>query len=76
MPPGFKIFDDVFMEENYDRYHEKLLMVHNNWIIGHDAKRDRFRKSGLWEVEDWEFPTCQRRRNLRLERGLGGEGGS
>lgn len=66
MPPGFKIFDDVFMAENYERYMDRLLMVHNNWIIGHDPKRERFRKSGLWEVDDWEFPTCQRRRNRRL----------
>ncbi|CAM9904550.1 unnamed protein product [Scytosiphon promiscuus] len=65
MPPGFKIFDDTFMKDNYQRYQGKLLMVHNNWIIGHDAKRSRFRKSGLWEVEDWEFPTCARRRRRR-----------
>lgn len=66
MPPGFKIFDDVFMEENYERYMDRLLIVHNNWIIGHDPKRLRFQKSGLWGVDDWEFPTCERRTHRRL----------
>lgn len=28
----------------------KAVVVHNNWIIGHDQKRDRFKKFGLWKV--------------------------
>ena len=27
---------------------KKPLLVHNNWIKGHDAKRERFRLWGLW----------------------------
>ncbi|CAN0317802.1 unnamed protein product [Pylaiella littoralis] len=61
MPPGSNIFDDGFMKANYDRYHNKLRVVHNNWIIGHDAKRDRFRQADLWRVDDWDLPTCERR---------------
>lgn len=61
MPPGLNIFDDGFMKANYDRYHDKLRVVHNNWIIGHDAKRDRFRQADLWKVDDWDLPNCERR---------------
>jgi hypothetical protein len=27
-------------------------VVHNNYIVGHDAKVDRFKQRGLWLVDD------------------------
>ncbi|CAN0402284.1 unnamed protein product, partial [Ectocarpus sp. 13 AM-2016] len=53
----------------------KLLIVHNNWIVGHDPKRKRFRMAGLWVVDDWEFPTCQRRKLRSQGEGSGWEWG-
>lgn len=66
MPPGFKFFNRTFMEENRHRYEGRLLIIHNNWIIGHDPKRQRFKDYNLWDVEDWEFPKCTRKRSLRV----------
>jgi len=34
-------------------------VVHNNWIIGHSAKKKRFKQFGLWNVSDVEFPRCE-----------------
>ncbi|CAN0067699.1 unnamed protein product [Ectocarpus sp. 12 AP-2014] len=64
MLPGNRAFDEMYVKSNYALLQKKLLIVHNNWIVGHDPKRQRFQRAGLWEVDDWEFPTCQRR-NLR-----------
>ncbi|CAN0341537.1 unnamed protein product [Ectocarpus sp. 6 AP-2014] len=66
MLPGNRAFDEMYVKSNYALLQEKLLIVHNNWIMGHDPKRLRFQRAGLWEVGDWEFPTCQRR-NLRSQ---------
>ncbi|CAM9348477.1 unnamed protein product [Ectocarpus sp. 12 AP-2014] len=66
MLPGNIGFDETYVKNNYALLQDKLLIVHNNWIVGHDPKRKRFRMAGLWEVGDWEFPTCQRR-NLRSQ---------
>ena len=39
----------VFFEYGNRKY---ALMVHNNWIVGNEAKKERFRKNGLWEVNE------------------------
>ena len=62
MPPGSEYFNDGYIEVDKPADRDKVLVVHNNWIIGHDPKRKRFQDNGLWEVGDWEFPTCERRR--------------
>lgn len=64
MPPGGHIFNEKRVKMQYQLYRENLLIVHNNFIRGHDAKRERFRAADLWEVDDWVLPTCGRR-NLR-----------
>lgn len=59
MPPGFKYFDRDFMKENEERYRDRIIIVHNNWVIGHDAKVIRFIDHRMWDVEHWDFPSCQ-----------------
>lgn len=66
MLPGSMAFSEEYVRNNYALLKDGLLIVHNNRIIGHNPKRERFRMAGLWEVDDWEFPTCQRR-NLRSQ---------
>ncbi|CAN0074683.1 unnamed protein product [Pylaiella littoralis] len=58
MPIGRRIFSTAWSEEQHELYRENLLVVHNNFIKGHDNKRDRFRAGDLWEVDDMVFPTC------------------
>ncbi|CAN0340815.1 unnamed protein product [Pylaiella littoralis] len=60
MPTGKFIFNEERVEEHYELYRANLLVVHNNYIKGHDAKLGRFRAAGLWEVEGTVFPTCDR----------------
>ncbi|TPX46029.1 hypothetical protein SeLEV6574_g03491 [Synchytrium endobioticum] len=35
------------------------IVVHNNWILGHDKKEARFRNFGLWRVRDAENGLCR-----------------
>jgi hypothetical protein len=42
-PSGRQYFDTF---SNIER--RKAVVVHNNWLIGHEAKRDRFLKYNLW----------------------------
>lgn len=41
-------------QEFFDRYSDKkrrrVVVVHNNWIVGHDAKKMRFQNFSLWQV--------------------------
>ncbi|CAN0344653.1 unnamed protein product, partial [Ectocarpus sp. 13 AM-2016] len=53
MLPGNIGFDETYVKNNYALLQDKLLIVHNNWIVGHDPKRKRFRMAGLWVVDDW-----------------------
>ena len=51
-PPGRLYFDQWAKEggggELERRKKAKTMVVHNNYIIGHDAKRKRFEEHGLW----------------------------
>eukprot|EP00584_Thalassiosira_punctigera_P021944 CAMPEP_0172548288 /NCGR_PEP_ID=MMETSP1067-20121228/17618_1 /TAXON_ID=265564 ORGANISM="Thalassiosira punctigera, Strain Tpunct2005C2" /NCGR_SAMPLE_ID=MMETSP1067 /ASSEMBLY_ACC=CAM_ASM_000444 /LENGTH=403 /DNA_ID=CAMNT_0013335489 /DNA_START=73 /DNA_END=1281 /DNA_ORIENTATION=+ len=49
-PPGRLYFDEWVKEggELERLKKEKTLVVHNNYIIGHDAKIQRFQEHGLW----------------------------
>ena len=51
-PPGRLYFDQWSKEggggELGRRKKAKTVVVHNNYIIGHDAKRKRFEEHGLW----------------------------
>ncbi|CAM9141525.1 unnamed protein product [Scytosiphon promiscuus] len=59
--PSGKFFFDYPYEENYARIHyEKILIVHDNYIKGHERKRQRFEAYHLWDVGDNEFPSCER----------------
>lgn len=44
-PPGIIYFGLNFVNTTW---RENVVVVHNNWIIGHGKKVDRFRKAGLW----------------------------
>ena len=49
-PPGRLYFDDwVKRSDLLERQNKNTTMVvHNNYIIGHDAKKSRFEQHGLW----------------------------
>ena len=44
----------------FDRYNETerkaAVVVHNNYIVGHDKKLTRFRKHGLWLLDSQHYP--------------------
>ena len=44
-------FNDSWRKNHTDRYVNPV-MVHNNWIIGHDVKVERFKETGLWFLDD------------------------
>eukprot|EP00057_Strongylocentrotus_purpuratus_P003626 XP_003727023.1 PREDICTED: uncharacterized protein LOC100888971 isoform X1 [Strongylocentrotus purpuratus] len=50
-PSGRLYFDPDWREANKDT---EQVMVHNNWIKGHDRKVERFRNEGLWYLDDKE----------------------
>jgi len=57
-PAGQKFFKHP-SEEDYAHIHfENIVVVHNNWIKGHDKKRHRFQEYQLWDVGDRVFPCC------------------
>lgn len=59
MPRGREFFEDE-AEENYAQdVKPEAMIVHNNFIKGHERKRDRFQKYHLWWVDDVDFPECQ-----------------
>jgi hypothetical protein len=42
-PPGCLYFAPTFGPRR-----SKVVAVHNNWLVGHDSKKDRFWRHGLW----------------------------
>lgn len=61
-PPGIEFFDHDYVEDYAQIYHKEALIVHNNWIKGHDDKLQRFREYHLWDVDETSFPLCSERR--------------
>lgn len=59
MPAGKHFFDHNYEKNYVQLYHEKTLIVHNNWLKGHDEKRSRFRRHHLWDVDETAFPVCE-----------------
>lgn len=50
-PPGRLYFDKWMKEGGKSEQRNKkeaIIVVHNNYIIGHDAKKKRFEEHGLW----------------------------
>lgn len=43
-------FGKLYFEKMKNEDRAKTIVVHNNWIIGHDKKLDRFKKFKLWRV--------------------------
>lgn len=59
--PAGKQYFAYDYEEDYAHVHfENIVIVHNNWIKGHDEKRERFEEYHLWDVADHTFPSCTR----------------
>eukprot|EP00903_Cladosiphon_okamuranus_P005636 g5602.t1 len=59
-PSGKHFFENPY-EENYARIHyEHIMIVHDNYIKGHDSKRGRFEEYHLWDIGNNEFPLCER----------------
>lgn len=58
-PSGKYFFENPY-EENYAYVHyEDIMVVHNNYIHGHARKRSRFEQYHLWDIADYEFPSCE-----------------
>ncbi|XP_072044738.1 uncharacterized protein [Amphiura filiformis] len=54
-PDTFVSGRDYFNDEwRLQNPHVKPVMLHNNWVIGHDVKVDRFKKLGFWII-DYSF---------------------
>ncbi|XP_033624314.1 UDP-D-xylose:L-fucose alpha-1,3-D-xylosyltransferase 1-like isoform X2 [Asterias rubens] len=49
-PNGKLFFDDEWRKDKKD-----FVVVHNNWIVGHDPKVERFRNCSMWLVDHKEF---------------------
>lgn len=58
MPAGKDFFDHAYEDTYVQLYHEHTMIVHNNWIVGHENKKERFRLHHLWSVENISFPEC------------------
>jgi len=43
----------VYFEHFNDPQRQKVVIVHNNFIVGHDEKKQRFVSHGLWNVSDY-----------------------
>lgn len=57
--PSGKYFFSHPYEENYARiFYPDIMIVHNNYIKGHDTKLNRFETYNLWDVKNMTFPTC------------------
>lgn len=52
MPSGYEFFQLRRFYEN------QTLIIHNNGIIGHDKKKQRWIKKDMWYVENVTFPSC------------------
>ena len=42
---------DFYFERFDDEQRKQVVVVHNNWIVGHQNKIDRFQKFGLWNPD-------------------------
>ncbi|XP_071789197.1 uncharacterized protein [Asterias amurensis] len=49
-PNGKLFFDDEWRKDKKD-----FVVVHNNWIVGHDPKVERFQNCSMWLVDHKEF---------------------
>lgn len=59
MPHGRAFFSENYVENYPETVHPEARIAHNNFIKGHEKKRDRFRKYHLWFVEGTYFPECE-----------------
>ncbi|XP_071943566.1 uncharacterized protein [Antedon mediterranea] len=41
----------LFFNDSRIAYRNEAVVVHNNWVIGHDIKVERFKKTELWLVD-------------------------
>ena len=58
MPHGRAFFSDKYVEGYPEVVHPKAKIAHNNFIKGHEKKKDRFKRYHLWFVEGIYFPEC------------------
>ena len=40
----------LFFNEKWRGDKKEIVVVHNNWIVGHDTKVERFKSCGMWSV--------------------------
>lgn len=57
-PAGKQFFNHTLKDDYAHFYYPDITVVHNNWIKGHNEKRDRFKLFNLWDVGETIFPSC------------------
>ena len=57
-PNGKSFFNNPYEEGYLRKYHPKTKIVHDNYIIGHSKKKNRFIEYGYWNVDGIYFPEC------------------
>lgn len=63
-PAGREFFAHSY-EEDYARINfPEIMIVHNNFLKGHDMKLGRFQEYHLWDVGNMTFPSCEGRKRL------------
>lgn len=63
-PSGREFFAHSYEEDYAHIYFPDIMIVHNNFVRGHDKKLRRFQDYHLWDVGNETFPTCERRKRL------------
>lgn len=62
LPPDLFVsghdFFDLDKLTNFQNGNPFPKVIHNNYIVGHDAKRERFLNFGLWKVQDVQSGMC------------------
>lgn len=59
LPNGREFFEKTYQDNFLQVYFPNIVIVHNNYIHGAEAKRERFIEFQLWDVGEWVFPSCE-----------------
>ncbi|XP_033114760.1 UDP-D-xylose:L-fucose alpha-1,3-D-xylosyltransferase 3-like isoform X2 [Anneissia japonica] len=44
----------MYFNNTMSNYQHKAVIVHNNWVVGHDIKKKRFQDASLWLVDAFQ----------------------
>lgn len=61
VPAGCDFVDHKYVEAYQAVYHPEAVVVHNNWVGGHEEKVRRLQNYHLWDVGGLPFPDSRER---------------